>query len=411
MAKAARKAKGTGKISLAPRAKKAKVARRPTLLDEKYTGSEPVWEGSERWSIERFRKEQHRGFYFYNYHNAAKDLIPNVIKWMESEKYTKDEIRAYKENPDWTTTSTIGALATMLLNGMPELHPASEDRSSKIFLKEKIDDLVKSGKELLKEKKQDEKKSANVYQPTIQERVRDAAFSISDEIETWLDGFITDPAKFDPKGFNVINHFKSREINQAHARVIRDYYAPYVEELTIATTATKKDEQVLEGYRCYTKQQLKNKLAAVEEVIAACNMFLQQAKVNRKPKAKKPVAKEKLVSKLKYKASDDRYKLVSIKPEDAVNCLELWVFNAKTRKLGCYVATDLAALSIKGTSIINFNEARSIAKTVRKPEEMFKDIKNLPKTKMRKLYEGINSVETKMNGRINADILLLKAYN
>lgn len=410
MAKAARKAKGTGKISLAPRAKKAKVARKPTLLDEKYTGAEPVWTGCERWSNERFRKEKHRAFYYYNYHNTAKDLIPNVIKWMEKNGYTKEAVRAYKEVPDWETTSTVSSLATMLLNGMPAQH-SDEDQNSVEWIKVKIDEIVAKGKVLLTEKKKEEKKTANTYQPTIQERVKDAAFGITDDIETWLDGFITDPAKFNPKGFNVINHFKSKEINQAHARVIRDYYAPQAEEFNLAVSATKKEDQVLEGYRCYTKQQLKNKLAAIEEIVAACNMFLQQAKVNRKPKAKKPVAKEKLVSKLKYKLNDERYKLVSIKPEDAVNCLELWVFNAKTRKLGCYVASDMAALSIKGTTVINFNENKSVAKTVRKPEELLKEVKSLPKTKMRKMYEGINSIETKLNGRINADILLLKSYN
>jgi hypothetical protein len=410
MARAATKSKGTGKISLAPRAKKAKTARKPMILDEKYTGPEPVWEGCERWSNERFRKEKHRGFYYYNYHNTAKDLIPNVIKWMESAGYTKEMVRAYKELPDWETTATIGALATMLLNGMPAEHSA-EDQNSVEWLKSKLDEMVSRGKAMLSAKKKEETKTANTYQPTIQERVRDAAFGITDDIETWLDGFITDPSKFDPKGFNVINHFKSREINQAHARVIRDYYAPQAEEFAVATTATKNDDQVLEGYRCYTKQQLKNKQAALGEIIAACNMFLQQAKVNRKPKAKKPVAKEKLVAKVKYKAADDRYKLVSIKPEDAVNCLELWVFNTKTRKLGCYVASDTAALSIKGTSIINFNESTSLAKTVRKPEELLKDVKSLPKTKLRKLYDSINSIETRMNGRINADIVLLKSYS
>jgi hypothetical protein len=151
--------------------------------------------------------------------------------------------------------------------------------------------------------------------------------------------------------------------------------------------------------------------AALTEIIAACDMFLQKAKVERKPRAKKAPSTEKLVSKLKFKASDDRYKLVSIKPEECLRALELWVFNTKTRKLGCYVASDLAALSIKGTTIINFNESKSIAKTVRKPEEFFRDVKSLPKTKMRKMYESINSVETKMNGRINADMILLRSYN
>jgi hypothetical protein len=152
-------------------------------------------------------------------------------------------------------------------------------------------------------------------------------------------------------------------------------------------------------------------LAALTEVVAACDMLLQTAKVARKVRAKKAPSKEKLVAKIKFKATDDRYKLVSIKPEDVLQSLELWVFNSKTRKLGCYVATDLASLSIKGTTIINFDESKSVAKTVRKPEEFLRDVKSLPKTKMRKLYESINSVETKLNGRINTDMLLLKAYN
>jgi hypothetical protein len=414
MAKAA-KAKGTGKISLAPRVKKPKTARKPMILDEKYTGAEPVWEGSDKWSIERFRKEQHRGFYYYNYHNAPRDLIPNVIKWMEVNKYSKEDIRAYKENPDWATTSTIGSLATMLLRGMPTKHPKSEDRDNDEWLREKLGEMITKGRELLESKRKEEKRTSGLVQPTIQDRVREAMYLHVEAIEDWLEGFIKDPNTFDPKGFNVLNHFKSREINQAHARLIREQYAYSKQDYDelLSSTKDKSDAytQLVDGYSRYTKAQQRNMQAALTEIIAACDMILQKAKVERKTRTKKAPTKEKLVAKIKYKATDDRYKLVSVKPEEAVNCLELWVFNSKTRKLGCYVASDLAALSVKGSSIINFNEAKSLAKTVRKPEEFLRDVKSLPKTKMRKLYESINSVETKMNGRINAEILLLKTYN
>jgi hypothetical protein len=233
-------------------------------------------------------------------------------------------------------------------------------------------------------------------------------------IVDWLETWLVNPAKFDPKALNPINFFKGREINQAHARVIRDFYEPLYNEITLLVTPPKvKDEmyaQLVEGYRAYTKPQLKTLLEALEAIMSATNMFLQQAKVNRKPRAKKSPSKEKLVSKLKFKTHDDRYKLVSIKPEEAAAALELWVFNTKTRKLGVYVASDTAALSVKGTTIINFNEDKSIAKTLRKPEEQLKDANKLPKTKMRNLFNDVNSIETKMNGRINADVILLKAY-
>jgi hypothetical protein len=334
---------------------------------------------------------------------------------MEKSKYPKEEIRCIKELPDSHITITSAALATMFLRGMPEERADIDSYGPGEWVRKDIAEYIVKGRALLEKRTASAAANAGLHQPTIQERIRDATYLHMEEIDNWLDGFIKDPASFDPKGFNVLNHFKSREINQAHARLIRDKYAYSKQDYDLLLSSTKvKDDgymQLVDGYSCYTKAQQKNMQAALTEIIAACDMFLQKAKVERKPRAKKAPNKEKLVSKLKFKPTDDQYKLVSIKPEECLQALELWVFNTRTRKLGCYVASDLAALSIKGTTIINFNENKSIAKTVRKPEEFFRDVKSLPKTKMRKMYEGVNSVETKMNGRINADMILLRSYN
>jgi hypothetical protein len=352
---------------------------------------------------------------YYNYFNNYKDLAPTLYKWMEKSNYPKEEIRCIKELPDSHITITSAALATMFLRGMPEERADIDGYGPGEWVRKDIAEYIIKGRALLEKRTASAAANAGLHQPTIQERIREATYLHMEEIDDWLDGFIKDPASFDPKGFNVLNHFKSREINQAHARLIRDRYAYSKQDYDLLLSSTKvKDDgymQLVDGYSCYTKAQQKNMQAALTEIIAACDMFLQKAKVERKPRAKKAPNKEKLVSKLKFKATDDQYKLVSIKPEECLQALELWVFNTRTRKLGCYVASDLAALSIKGTTIINFNENKSIAKTVRKPEEFFRDVKSLPKTKMRKMYEGINSVETKMNGRINADMILLRSYN
>ena len=61
-----------------------------------------------------------------------------------------------------------------------------------------------------------------------------------------------------------------------------------------------------------------------------------------------------------------------------------------------------------GTTITGFSEMKSVQKTLRKPAEQLKAFKDAGKVVLRKFLEEINAVDTKMNGRINEDIMLLK---
>jgi len=409
------KVKGTGRINLAPRVLKKKP-RSIKLLDEKYTGSEPEWAGCESWTYEKFRAQKARAYYYYNYFNSAKDLIPNVIQWMTKNGYSKDDVRAYREMPDWRTSITVCSVATMLIKGCVTKHPGmpAEQRGLDEWLHANLRLVVEDGKIKLKERDRSEQRTAAPVL-SIQDRIKEATQVYIDELEIWLDEFIVNPDKFDPKKINVGSFFKIKEINQAHARLIRDFYEPIREEIYLLVEPPKvKDQQyaqLVEGYRSYTKAQLKNRLTAYDEILSACDMFLRQAKVNRKPRVKKAPSKEKLISKLKFKPNDEKYKLVSIKPEECLQATEVWVFNTKTRKLGCYAAEEFQVLSVKGSSIINFDPKKSVSKTVRKPEELLKGASSMARTKLRKLFDGIKSVETLLNGRINEDIILLKSYN
>ena len=66
-------------------------------------------------------------------------------------------------------------------------------------------------------------------------------------------------------------------------------------------------------------------------------------------------------------------------------------------------------LGVKGTTITGFSETLSICKTVRKPEEKLKEFKSAGKVQLRKFLEDINATDTRMNGRINEETILLKA--
>jgi hypothetical protein len=272
-------------------------------------------------------------------------------------------------------------------------------------------------KEVLKEGKDDidpdevaaEKEAAkkDVYTPNIQERLREVALLMTDEIEKAYESFQTDPDNFDPKAFKVLNLLKSQQAKAAHARIIRDFYASDLAELEELASGNA-DEQLREGYSHRTKKQIKNLIAFLTEVQNACNMLMQEAKVNRAPRKTKAVSKDKVVAKLKYMKSNEPLKLVSVNPTDIIGSKELWVYNTKTRKLGRYVAKEYSELGVKGTTITNFDEAISVCKTLRKPEDKLKEFKAAGKVALRKFLDEINATDTKMNGRINEETILIK---
>jgi hypothetical protein len=106
-----------------------------------------------------------------------------------------------------------------------------------------------------------------------------------------------------------------------------------------------------------------------------------------------------------------------VQPDQIIGANELWVFNIKTRKLGKYVAKNIdpkgmgrvgSGLSVKGTTIIGFNEIESVQKTLRKPADQLKEFKGAGKVKLRTFLDDIATLDTKMNGRINSDTVLVK---
>ena len=97
-----------------------------------------------------------------------------------------------------------------------------------------------------------------------------------------------------------------------------------------------------------------------------------------------------------------------MKPTDIIGVMQLWVYNTKTRKLGVYHAEDAGGLTVKGSSILNFAESKSVQKKLRKPEVTLPDVLTGGKVFLRNVIDTIKAVESNLNGRINADTILLR---
>ena len=361
---------------------------------------------------------------------------------MEKNGYTKLQIKQAKAAPGFTLSVTAAITAKMLLCGMPLYNPKEDEywqslpgtmgttQPANIFLEKRISDCIEQGSKIVENKQEEEKAKSNVYVPTIQERIREQAYIQSEGIEEWLEGFITNKDTFDPKGFDFKKHFSDTGVTQAHARKLKSFYESELddfkelERFPTAGQLKKMDEhtqdmwaQLKEGYAHLKKADIKNYTIAIEELLLALDFVIDSAKVNRKPRKSKPKSAEKLVEKLKYLKVDNKYKLASINPADLIGANELWVFNIKTRKLGKYIAKNIdpkgmmregTGLTVKGTTILGYDEALSIQKTLRKPDEQLKDFKNSGKVALRKFLDDIATTDTKLNGRSNPETVLLK---
>ena len=363
----------------------------------------------------------HKAHYYTHYEVESKEWLTRCKLYIKN-KYDKKIVSAINKLPDWKVggKSHWACAAYLIENDFSELVPEGHVTG----LNKWILALAEEGEALVEEKKAVDKTKKNVYVPSIQERIAEQAQDACDAIEEWLDGFITDKKKFDPKGFDFTKHFAKMKVTQAHARKIKKYYdneykeAQLIQKLpTPGEINREKDPlksdmlaQLREGYSHLTKKDAKAYLEALETLHGACDLVIDAAKATRKPRKKAPPSKEKMVAKLKYLERDDKLQIVSVNPLELIDSKEVWVYNIKTRKLGKYVADEHATIRVKGTTLLHYNEKSSIQKTLRKPDETLKEFKKASKVKLRKFMDEIKTTDIKLNGRLNADTIILKVY-
>ena len=363
-----------------------------------------------------------RAKHFVHYEVESKEWL-SVIKNYIKKNYDKKIVTAINKLPDWKIGGKSHWTTTVAcLEAAPEIVPDAYREG----IVKWINELAEEGEKVVEEKKAEEKAKKNVYVPTIQERIADQAKDACEAIEEWLDGFVSDKKNFDPKGFNFVKHFANMKISQAHARKIKGYYTSEYEEAQLIQKLPTpgeinriKDErekdmaqQLREGYSHLTKKDAKAYLEALETLMGACDVVIESSKATRKPRVRKAPSKEKLVAKLKYKEKDDKLQIVSVNPLELLEATEVWVYNTKTRKLGKYIADEYQKImNVKGTSIVGFDENKSIQKTLRKPDETLKEFKKAGKVKLRTFMDDIKTTDIKLNGRLNSDTIILKCVH
>lgn len=291
------------------------------------------------------------------------------------------------ELPDWDFHS-LGVLLRMKSVG------SFLSEKEENFIKDRVEELM--GKQLVVKPQPTQTKPVVVV--NIQDRIAEKSREVCGEIDGQVDDFIMSGC---PANFKV----SMRNVSAPIAKYVAETYQKTLDELT--ETLEGNDEQLVEGYSNFTKPQLKRFVGLVETIIANCE---QAKKVVRKPRVRKAKPAGEIVKRLKYKKEDTELGLKSVSAPSIVGASELWIYNTKYRKLQVYRAIDGGMLTVKGTSIMNYDTQTSVSKTLRKPAEQLKPMLDMTKRPFNTAFKAIKCKEATPNGRINEECILLKVF-
>jgi len=382
---------------------KVPTSRRTKFFDEQYIGTEPTWDGVDDYTNDKFNDTLLKSLNYYNYFYTVKDLKQDYIAWVmayseEHETFDKDYLSKLTKISDNSVPLTACSLIKAHSMGMPLRPPHVEYLLSVVTralgspTDELDDEIVALPKPV-------------VEKVTIQDRMNEIAKEHIAYFADMEDYVLVDGKTLNPKSFDYLT---SKNVPRAMLGKIADAFSEHRNEILEAKAGTC--EQLTEGYKKFKAADYKRIETFYSTLIEGLDQYSTVKQATKKASVRKPAAKEKLVAKLKYLKTDGVLKLVSINPVDIIGAKELFVFNIKTRKIGKYVADEQSGgiLSISGSSIIGYDEAKSVAKTLRKPESQMKEFYACGKIQLRKYMDSIKATEIKLNGRINADTVLLK---
>jgi hypothetical protein len=373
----------------------------------------PKWEDSETLLADAFHRKFKSAMDWYRLEKTAKELKPKVIDWMGRNGYDKETIQAFKKTKDNRCSGTVGAIAACLIKGMPaQRADFNNGRNTEAWLREQIASVINDGQDDIDTDEVADAKKPLLLAPvvTIQDRMRDQAIAMSDEIDEAIDSFLHDPDAFDPKAFKMVSLLRGKGVKAAHSRFIKGFFQRGYNEL-LELSSGEADEQLREGYSHLARKNVKKLIDFYASIMAACDQIAAEAKVLKKPRAKKVKPAEELVKKLKFRMSDDKLGITSVPPVQLVKAMGCVVYNTKNRKIGYYISTTSEGFTVKNSTLGNFT-VKSIQKTLRKPEVQLKEFKDQNTQKRFETWfdKSVKTTETVLNGRFTEDTIILKVY-
>jgi hypothetical protein len=364
--------------------------------DAKFIGSEPEWITQPSDDVRMISLI--KACNWYNYSCSRKDAREMIIQYFELNNKIK-EAKLMRGIADAHVMPTTGWICRMSLMGL------TLNDHEQTILNDQLARLLLSKQQEVKATTQEVSAQKKL---TIQDHLREKASECTAELDAMYDDFIATGAKMTAnikhmpliRGMNVAPNMIGHITNVWKLRLYE------LEEVLAG-----KDSQLVEGYSHLSKVQLRNCVKFCEALLADCQSYISLKKVERKPRAKKAVSPERTAMKFKYLKEFPELGLKSQSPVSLVGASEAFLYDTDRRKL-IHVTADTHAgtFTIKGASLLAFDAVATVQKTLRKPDEILKELLKSGKPAMRKIFKDVKATEIKWNGRSNDNLVILKSW-
>jgi galactitol-specific phosphotransferase system IIB component len=221
------------------------------------------------------------------------------------------------------------------------------------------------------------------------------------DIDVAIDTFIISGTDFDVK-----NYLTKHQVSAKIANRLFDSYKTMANEAEMIQT----DEEVKNAFDYMTPRKQKKYVEFMRTILTACATIAKKAKVTKKVRVQKEKPAGVIVSKLKYQKDAPEFGIKSELPTKIIGASEVWVFSTRYRKLFVYRAQDGLQLSVKGTTLLNWNPETSSGKILRKPLEILPSFATATRRPLKVLFDTIRTSVLEPTGRFSDETIILKVF-
>jgi|TARA_B110000908_G_scaffold167151_1_gene219571 hypothetical protein len=269
-----------------------------------------------------------------------------------------------------------------------------------------VNEAMPVGEEILKAKALEKKLEDNTPAVAVvtplqryQQKLNETIFVDLDDLEEeWING--------EEPEFDLYNRLRLHGLTGKAADSVRKLLEGWLLDYT--DSYNKVCEQAVEGYAHIKRTVMRRRIKHIELMLADCDKMKAASAATRKVSKPKVKSADKQITKLKFKKDDSEFKVVSINPILIIGAMRLYTFNAKTRELTEYVSRLADGFAVKGTTLQGIDEEVSRKIRLRKPEDLLPTVLSKTNKQINTAWDKLTTKQSKPNGRINDDTVLLK---
>lgn len=375
-------------------------------IDEKFTGTEPVWADANTISLEDYAEALQHGLRFYGYYGDAEAFKRWTLTWMDSNPaYSADHYKIIKELPPTALPGTVGKLARMLMQGMPSSHPLASEHAQDA---EKW--IAGEMKYVFDRQRMTEAPPVLVVDPITPDQRRYNRFKVAilDPLEDYYD----DICKIDPDvnyvpTFDIVRLVTSARIPANMIHHVIEWLERPLNEWKLAYSRECPD--MVEGWSWMKRYQIKRLIAEFEKNIAGLYAYSKKKPKTNKPRVARDVPPERQVKSLNITTAVKGFKYTGCPAYELPNSSYAYLYIPAERQMVVVKAATAKSLIVKGKSIRGMHKSSRIF-TLRKPDEFLDHLMsdNATPTNIEKFIKA--NIKTKarpFKGRVADKMMLL----